>query len=333
MAIVTSDASARRISAEERQFTLVLALIATDTGLTKAQILSTIEGYAQRYVPGGDNATLERQFERDKDDLRDLGIPLETIDQPGADGDTKLQRYRISRDAYPLPDDVRFTAEELALLGLAAQVWREGSLSDDSRRALVKLRGLGVTAGDAVIGVAPTLRVTDRAHAPLTAAITRGRQVEFDYVKPGDSTPERRRVSPLALVQHEGLWHLQAFDEGKQGERTFLLQRIVGAPRTTAAAARAPRADEADRALDELRRLWLAQTATVQPIPGSEAEVVLRNRRGTEVEGETLIVRTTDFALLADELAAFGDEVRVIAPASLADAVRERWMHVAGSHG
>lgn len=330
---MTDDAPSRRTSAEERQFSLVLALIATETGLTKTQILSTVEGYSARYVPGGDNASLERQFERDKDDLRELGIPLETFDQPGADGDTKLQRYRVSRAEYPLPDDITFSSEELALLGLAGQVWREGSLSDDSRRALTKLRGLGVAVGDAVIGVAPTLRAHDRAHAPLTLAISRGRQVEFDYLKPGDARPDRRRVSPQALVQHEGRWHLQAFDEGRGGDRTFLLQRIVGAVRLRADGAKEPAADAAERALAELRALWQSQRATVAVTPGSEADVVLRNRAGTDVDGDLLIARTTDLQLLADELAGFGDDVQVVAPRELIDAVLDRWMQVAGSHG
>lgn len=330
---MTADTPARRTPAEERLFHLVLALIATDTGLTKSQILSTVEGYAQRYVAGADNASLERQFERDKDDLRDLGIPLETIDQLGADGDTKLQRYRVSRDAYPMPDDVAFTADELALLSLAGQVWREGSLSDDSRRALTKLRGLGVTIGDAVIGVAPTLRALDRAHNPLTVAISRGRQVEFSYLKPGDARPELRRVSPLALVQHEGRWHLLAYDEVRDGERTFLLQRIVGTVRQRAGAARTAAPGDAERALAELAELWRHNVATVRTQPGSEADVVLRNRRGSHSEGEVLHVRSTDLTLLADELAGFGDEVQVLGPPALVDAVVERWERVVAAHG
>ena len=72
--------NAPAVAIEERLFSLVLALIATEIGLTKSDILSTVQGYRHRYVVGGDNASLERQFERDKDDIRDLGIPLETIE-------------------------------------------------------------------------------------------------------------------------------------------------------------------------------------------------------------------------------------------------------------
>ena len=73
-----------RVPVEERLFSLVLALLATDSGLSKTEILSTVQGYRQKYSRSGDNAALERQFERDKDDIRELGVPLETIDDPAA---------------------------------------------------------------------------------------------------------------------------------------------------------------------------------------------------------------------------------------------------------
>src|ERR1700760_882937 len=109
------SASAARVPVEERLFSLVLALLATEAGLTKNEILSTVQGYRQRYTASGDNANLERQFERDKDDIRDLGVPLETVDSPGDAGNNQTLRYRIPRGAYQLPDDVRFTADETPL--------------------------------------------------------------------------------------------------------------------------------------------------------------------------------------------------------------------------
>ena len=152
---------------EERLFSLVLALLATESGLTKNEILSTVQGYRQRYKPGGDNANLERQFERDKDDIRDLGVPLETIDSPGDAGNNQTLRYRIPRGAYELPHDISFSSHETTLLNLAAMVWREGSLSGESRRALLKLRSLGVTAEEPIIGYAPRLRLRDPRIMPF----------------------------------------------------------------------------------------------------------------------------------------------------------------------
>lgn len=323
----------RRIPPEQRQFNLILALMATDQGLTKQDILSTVMGYADRYDDAGDRDNLERQFERDKEDLRDLGVPLETVDQPGAEGDTRLQRYRVPKSRYRLPDDVEFSAEEVALLSLAAQVWREGSLTEQSRRALTKLRSFGHAVEQSVIGFAPSIRTRESAHDPLATAIDRRHQVTFPYLKPGAAECELRRVSPLALVNHEGRWHLHAHDETVDAPRTFLLSRIVGPVRVDEAEARAPRPDEAARAQRELQNVFDRTTATVVARPGSEADVVLRNRAGTVIEGETLTIRTTDLAVLADELAAFGAEIRVLEPVTLRDAVLDRWQQVVSAHG
>jgi proteasome accessory factor B len=327
-------AAPRRVPVEERLFSLVLALLATEQGLTKAEILSTVTGYAARYDKASDRANLERQFERDKEELRDLGVPLETVDAVGAEGDTKLQRYRIPPARYQLPDDIDFSPEEYAMLRLAAQVWREGSLSTDSRRALTKLQSLGVRIDDAVIGFAPSIRTRDAAHEPLTAAIDRGQQVTFAYVKPGQSVAEHRTVSPLALVFHEGRWHVHAHDDGVDARRTFLLRRIVGPVVLSGSpASTRPDPDETARALDELDALWRSTVATVRVRPGSEADIVMRNRPGTEEAAGGLTVHATDLDILADELAAFGADVQVVAPAELRAAVRDRWLRVVSAHG
>lgn len=328
------DPSPRRVPVEERLFSLVLALLATEQGLTKAEILSTVTGYAARYEVAADRANLERQFERDKEELRELGVPLETVDAFGADGDTKLQRYRIPPDRYQLPDDIEFSPEEYAMLRLAAQVWREGSLSTDSRRALTKLRSLGVSVDDAVIGFAPSIRTRDAAHEPLTIAIDRAQQVTFPYLKPGVPTAEHRTVSPLALVFHEGRWHLNGHDDGVDARRTFLLRRIVGPVVLTGnPASTRPSADQSSLVLDELAALWRSTVATVRVRPGSEAEVVMRNRPGTVELAEGLQVHATDLDILADELAAFGADVQVLAPPTLRDAVRSRWERLVQAHG
>jgi proteasome accessory factor B len=325
-------AGRRRVPPEQRQFNLILALLATEQGLTKSDLLSTVAGYAERFDDLSDRENLERQFERDKEDIRELGVPLETVDQPGAEGDTRLQRYRVSRSRYRLPDDIVFSAEEVALLGLAAQVWREGSLTEQSRRALTKLRAFGHAVEQSVIGFAPSIRTREAAHDPLAEAIDRRRQVRFSYLKPGTAEPEQRRVSPLALINHEGRWHLHAHDETVDAPRTFLLSRIVGRVRLIEDAARAPRADEALLAQRELREVHERTTAIVEARAGSEADVVLRNRPGTVEEGGALIVHATDLAVLAEELAAFGADIRVQAPDVVREAVNERWRQVLSSH-
>jgi proteasome accessory factor B len=342
------------VPVEERLFSLVLALLATESGLTKNEILSTVQGYRQRYKSGGDNANLERQFERDKDDIRDLGVPLETIDSPGDAGNNQTLRYRIPRGAYELPQDITFSSDETTLLNLAAMVWREGSLSGESRRALLKLRSLGVVADEPVIGYAPRLRLRDAAFEPLSAALEKHLIVRFAYLKPGEAEAREREVIPLALVQYQGRWHLSAEEVTASGispdtddegaHKTYLLRRIVG-PVATGKAAPARPGDHAAAALAGLDVVWEHGVAEVQVVCDSDAATRLANRRGTEQLGDAptpgtpgaadarLLLHYVDANILADELAGFGPEVLVLSPPELRDAVIARLQRTARDHG
>ena len=311
----------------------MLALIATEAGLTKTEILSTVQGYRQRYESAGDNASLERQFERDKDDIRDLGVPLETIESPSDPGNNQALRYRIPRTAYDLPADISFSPAERTLLNLAAMAWREGSLSRESQRALLKLRSLGVESTEPVIGYAPRIRTRDVSFDPLTDALTKAVRVTFPYLKPGSGAARERTVSPLALVQHQGRWYLKGYDHGVDGERTFLLSRITGPVKVTRQAIEKREGSWAADTLDELDAIWSSTVAELEIVPGSDADVRLRQRRGAEPAGDgRLRLHYTDQELLADELAGFGPEVRVIAPDSLLMAVVARLRRAVRMH-
>ncbi|MFF2274073.1 helix-turn-helix transcriptional regulator [Agromyces sp. NPDC058136] len=323
-----------KVPVEDRLFSLVLALLATEAGLLKSEILSTVRGYAERFDPAGSNANLERQFERDKDDIRELGIPLETVESPDRPGDNQSLRYRIPKGQYELPDEVRFTPDELALLGLAAEVWREASLSADSQRALTKLRSLGIEPREPVIGYAPRLRVRDAAFEPLRQALDRRQAVRFRYFKPGEQAPRQRTVNPLAVVLHEGRWHLHAFDRDAQEPRTFLLSRIVGEVTPVPGSSfDAPPPGIQDQVIADLSALRLANAADLAVTAGSDAEVRLGKRAALRDEDAGVIrLHYTDAAIFADELAAYGPEVRVLSPASLRDAVTARLRTVADAH-
>ncbi len=329
---MSSTSPAPRVPVEERLFSLVLALLATESGLTKNEILSTVQGYRQRFSSSGDNSNLERQFERDKDDIRELGVPLETIDSPGQVGNNQNLRYRIPRGDYELPSDISFSPEETTLLNLAAMVWREGSLSAESRRAILKLRSLGVTTNDPVLGYAPRLRVRDAAFEPLSAALDKHLIVRFGYLKPGDRDARVRTVAPIALIQREGRWILHAADQDAGGTRNFLLRRIV-TPITTTNTKYEPFAGEAtDRAKTELDELWERRVAVVTVEPDSDAATRLIKRAGTAVNGASFDLHYSDLELLADELAGYGPEVLVVSPAELRDAVRDRLARTVREH-
>ena len=324
-----------RIPVEDRLFSLVLALLATEAGLLKAEILSSVRGYAERYDDSGQNANLERQFERDKDDIRELGIPLETVESPDRPGDNQALRYRIPKGQYDLPDEVRFTPDELALLGLAAEVWREASLSADSQRALTKLRSLGIEPREPVIGYAPAAaraRCRVRAAAagarpsavgalPLLQA-RRGRAARAH----GRSARRRAARGPLAPARvrprRAGSAHLPALPHRRPGRA-----RARHDVRRAAGRHPGPHPRRARRAPAAERRPTSRSPRAATPRCGSASA-----RCSRDEDAGVIRLHYTDAAVFADELAAYGPEVRVIAPASLREAVRERLAAVVAAH-
>ena len=117
----------------ERLLSLVVCLLSAGRYLTAAQIREAVPGYPESFE------AFKRMFERDKEELRELGIPLETgFNSPGDDE----AGYRIPRQAYVLPE-IRLEPDEAAVLSLAARVWRQAELAGAAAGALLKLREHG----------------------------------------------------------------------------------------------------------------------------------------------------------------------------------------------
>ncbi|MDA4894919.1 WYL domain-containing protein [Streptomyces sp. MS2A] len=323
---------AGRIPPEERLTNLVVALMATEVGLTKQQILENVSGYRQRQEAGARADALEKMFERDKDDLRALGIPIETLGDHADPNDLREARYRIPKAEYDLPVDIEFTPAELAVLRLAGGVWSEGSLSGEAQAGVRKIRALGIDVDEPIIGFAPRITARESAFAPLQEAIERSVAVVFDYLKPGEEAPRRRRVNPLALLEYEARWHVFGIDRDADGERMFLLSRIVGDVTVTAESFPAAlRQDAGDRALASLEAVAAAHSALLEITPGTEAALRLGRRATPAAQGIRLPY--VDLHILADELASYGPEVRVVEPADLRDAVISRLRAVVAAHG
>ena len=94
----------------------------------------------------------------------------------------------------------------------------------------------------------------------------------------------------------------------------------------------APEPGMAEQALAELDALWQAQVAELEVEAGSDAAVRLARRRGATADGSGYRLHYTDAEIVADELAAFGPEVRVVSPEALAEGVRTRLERVASAH-
>ena len=103
----------------ERLLNLVIALRATRRGMRRDDLRRAVPQYAA----SPNEAAFERMFERDKEDLREIGVPIVTV---ASDVLVDAEdAYRIDAGAYELPP-VTLTPAEVAVLGLAAHVWQQG---------------------------------------------------------------------------------------------------------------------------------------------------------------------------------------------------------------
>jgi proteasome accessory factor B len=194
----------------ERLLNLTAALLETERPLTADELHVRVPGY-----PDG-LTSFRRAFERDKDDLRAMGVPLEVQDVPGVV--PAVEGYRIPKDRYYLRDP-GLTAEELAALRMAASVVQLDGLS--AREGLLKLGGL-VGEADGAMGVA--VAALPGGHVgPLFGAIAARTPVRFTY------RGVERRVDPYRLDFLRGRWYLTGFDHTRDDERAFRLDRFESA--------------------------------------------------------------------------------------------------------
>lgn len=311
---------------------LVVALMATEQGLTKDTILSSVAGYREQLEAGASKDALEKMFERDKENLRGLGVPIETIGNRTDPDDLREARYRVPTAEYSLPDDISFSPAEVALLNIAGSVWGSESLSADARSGLRKIRALGIPVDEPIIGYAPRIRVRDASFPALQRAIEQCRVATFTYLRPGEARPRERRIRPLALLEYEARWHVFGFDLNMDADRTFLLSRIVGDVTVTRAGFPAElREGAGERALAGLRRVADRQRALLEVHPGTEA--ALRLARRAEEAPQGIVVPYVDLHVFADELASYGPEVRVVAPDDLRAEVVRRLEATLRLHG
>lgn len=302
---------------------LVVALMATEQGLTKDTILTSVAGYREQGESGASKDALEKMFERDKEALRGLGVPIDTIGDPSDPDDLREARYRVPTAEYALPEDIAFTPAEIALLNLAGSVWSSESMTADARSGLRKIRALGIAVDEPIIGYSPRISLRDPAFPALQRAIEQSRVVTFPYLRPGEERPRERRLRPLALVEYEARWHVFGHDLNVGADRTFLLSRIVGdVVLTREGFDPALRDGAGERAVAGLDAVAAAHTAVLEAHPGTEAALRLGRRALSDAPG--LRVPYVDVHVLADELASYGPEVRVVEPEELRTEVIRR---------
>jgi proteasome accessory factor B len=310
----------------ERLVNLVLALLSTRQYLTAERIRGIVPGYTD----AASDEAFFRTFERDKTELRELGIPLETGRNSAFDA---VEGYRIARRDYEL-GEIDLAPDEAAAVGLAVRLWDSPELTGQALGALVKLRAAGVEVDDqAPTVIEPRVRA-EPAFGPLLAAVQNGRAVRFEYRRSGSPERMMRTLEPWGVVSWRARWYVVGHDRDRGATRCFRLSRVTGqvtAVGPTGAVTRPEGVNllqlvsvtggSEEAAPVTTARLWIAD--------GRAAGV---RRRGVVVGRETIGGETGDLVEIglnfpesaADWIASQGPDVLVLEPDVLAKAVQHR---------
>ncbi|MCA1727582.1 MAG: WYL domain-containing protein, partial [Actinobacteria bacterium] len=274
----------------ERLLNLLTLLLESERPLTFERIRELIPAYQH-----GDVASAKRMFERDKDDLREVGVPLE----------------------------LTFTAEELAALFVAAA---SDEASEPAEAAVQKLSATSDARTLKRLSDAPYLGAVDPGGGHLRAlagALGEGRAVSFGYRR-ADGEEEARTVDPFGLVFRGGHWYLVGHDRTRDAVRAFRISRVTSAPVDAGEAVPVP---EGFRAAEHV------QTPGTQP--EGTARVAFRERVAwwalSSVQGARETGRTGDWVeaevpvsgrdAFVAWLAGFGPEARLLDAGELRSAL------------
>ena len=286
----------------ERLLNLVICLMSARTFVTAEFLRENVAGYMDA---GQSQDSFKRMLERDKNELRAMGIPVETGHTPlsGEEG------YRIKPDDYALPD-ITLASDEAAAVAAAAALWREPDVAVESQTAVLKLRaaGLDVTPPEE-LGFAQAAggrsMGDERAIRGLLSAIDERRPVTFTHRTGSGSA--RRTLEPWGVVSNSGRWYVVGHDRDRDAKRTFRVSRItevesIGDPGEVSVPADLDLAALVDAAVNggpateepSTATLWLADgrahglrrgalSLTDRDLggdPGQEAVVAIRSRSG-----------------------------------------------------
>jgi proteasome accessory factor B len=252
-------------------------------------------------------------FERDKAELRNAGVQLEVMQIDEYEPEIG-SRYLIAKGSFEWPREFNLSSEQLGLAELAARAWNNQQFASAARTALARLKSRGMVEVNRELSfLSPRLLARHSAFQPLAQAITDYSTVIFEYRIP-DGQSEAREVSPLKLRLIEGEWVLLA---ERQGElRNYLLRRITSKVRPTGATFKPVASERVDQAEKELVAFTQANQAVIEVEEDSEAWWHFG------AESTKVTINFMDEVLLAEDLLEYGNEVRVVSPASLAERIK-----------
>ena len=307
----------------ERLVNLTIALLATKRYLTKNEIFRNIEGYE------GNAEAKERMFERDKDDLRKLGIQIEVGGLDPLFDDEAGYRIRPESYALSLRD---LTATQVTLLSLAAQAWQDAAFTDLSQQALRKLTSIGLDTDSSQLPVmAPKLIGADENLRTALDALTSLTAIEFDYLNI-EGAAQTRRLLVYGVQARKSHWYLIGLDTEKDAIRNFRVDRIQGEikPIGKSQSYVIPPSFE----IAELEPAIETPLAVLQVRPGAGYQL---RRMATTVETaddwDLLEVPIFDLAFITSLVLWHGEDVIVSSPPQLRHAVISSLEKVVSNHG
>ncbi|WP_110183428.1 helix-turn-helix transcriptional regulator [Nocardioides solisilvae] len=315
----------------ERLLNLLIMLLVQQRFVPKSRIREIL------YPDQGEEA-FERMFDRDKEELRSLGVPVEVgtldayfVDEVG---------YRIRPDELALPE-ISLDADEAAVVGLAGKVWQHATLADATTEALRKLAAADVPVDVGALDVVePRIGADEPAFDTFWLATQERRPVVFGYRRPGEGSATTRHLQPWGVVRHSGRWYAVGFDTDRGEERVFRLSRVEGAARLVGEPGAYEVPDGTDIRAVALRLVSPPDHEVATLLVRAGAGHALR-RMAVQVEADVPGPdrRTTWDRLtvhghgrtVADEVLTCGADAFVEAPAALVDDVRDRLTALAGA--
>lgn len=313
----------------ERLINLVALLLEARRPKTFEEIRAVVPAYQQ-----GDMATAKRMFERDKDTLREVGIPIEVAPTDVWEAE---QGYRIPKELYYLPE-ISFTPEEVWALFVAAHSPGEDGEAELAFRKLSTGADTTLLAAMAERPVAPGVDASGPHLGAIADVLSRRRAVRFRY-RPNQGRVGLRDVDPYALVFRSGHWYLVGLDRAKGEIRSYRLSRIGGPVKEVGEASRPPEGFDAARHLkagpwglgepDATARVGFSADVAWWAVPATPGARILKTRRDGWVETEVPASRTESFL---SWVLSFGPDARVYSPRSLRDQLVRR-LEALLSHG
>lgn len=245
-----SALSSRMASKLHRWTDLLACLLVRRYPATFEEIAKDVPGYT--IEEGVDKASIMRAFERDKKELREFGVPLETVTNDlgetigyrlssrdfylpylclAESGKPATKPKKVDKYGYQALASLNFGPEELAAISSAAARVRDLGdplLREDADSAIRKLAfdlPLGSSAGE-VERVQPRAKVSDAVFEKLNEALLRRKTVSFIYSAPSVGSSDRRQVEPYGIFYLSSQWYLAGRDVDRDALRTFRLSRI-----------------------------------------------------------------------------------------------------------